>query len=292
MNILVTGANGQLGTELRLGSAGSAHRFIFTDVSDLPDVETVHLDITDRKAVEIVCASESVDLIVNCAAYTAVDAAEDDVRMARLLNATAPSILADAAVRHGASLIHISTDYVFPGTGSTPIPETAQPGPRSVYGRTKLEGEDAIRRSGCNAIIIRTAWLYSPFGKNFVKTMAGLTSRNGSVSVVYDQVGSPTSAADLAAAILHIIDTGQTGKTGTYHFTDEGAVSWYDVACAVNELCGNSCKVRPCLSSQFPSKVDRPHYSVLDKSLFRETFGFEIPYWRESLKICIDRLCK
>ena len=290
MNILVTGANGQLGTELRLGSAGSPHRYIFTDINDLPGVETVHLDITDRKAVETLCASENVDLIVNCAAYTAVDAAEDDEQTACLLNATAPSILAGVAAARGARLIHISTDYVFPGDGCTPISEAVRPAPRSAYGRTKLSGEENVRRSGCGAIIIRTAWLYSPFGKNFVKTMAGLTARNSSVSVVYDQVGTPTSAADLAAAIIHIIDTGRTGLSGTYHFSNEGAVSWFDVACAVNELCGHGCDVRPCLSSQFPSKVERPHYSVLDKSLFRETFGFRIPEWRESLKKCIDRL--
>jgi len=292
MNILVTGANGQLGNELRLCSKVSGHRFIFTDVSSLPDVETVYLDITDRDAVRLVCESESVDIIVNCAAYTNVDKAEDDEATADLLNRIAPSNLADVAAGRGATLIHISTDYVFPGNACTPLREEDAPEPRSAYGRTKLGGERAVMNSGCRYIILRTAWLYSPFGKNFVKTMGRLVEANDSVKVVVDQVGSPTSAADLAAAIMHIIETGQTGRQGIYHFSDEGAISWFDFAKAICELKGDVCDIRPCLSAEFPSKVDRPAYSVLDKSLFKETFGFRIPYWKDSLAKCVERLWK
>ena len=292
MNVLVTGANGQLGTELRLCSAGSGHDFIFTDVTDIQGVETVHLDITDADAVRAVCDSESVDLIVNCAAYTNVDAAEDDEATADLLNRIAPSNLAQVAAGRNIPLIHISTDYVFPGEASSPLKETDRPGPVSAYGRTKLAGELAVAASGCGYIIIRTAWLYSPFGRNFVKTMGRLFETHDSVNVVVDQVGSPTYAHDLAAAIMHIIETGQTGRSGIYHFSDEGAISWYDFAEAILELKGGACRISPCLSSEFPSKVSRPHYSVLDKSLFKDTFGFDIPYWRDSLKDCIQRLWK
>ncbi len=290
MNILVAGANGQLGRELRRLSAGSAHNFIFTDVSQVPGLETVRLDITDADAVRLITASENVDIIINAAAYTNVDKAEDDVQMASLLNNHAPAVLAQAAKERGALLISISTDYVFNGCGCTPIAETEKPDPRSVYGASKLAGEIAVTQSGCRSIIIRTAWLYSPYGKNFVKTMLHLTAVNESIKVVYDQVGSPTSAADLAAAILYIIDSGQTDKTGIYHYTDEGAVSWYDFAQEIKRLGGTGAAITPCLSSEFPSKVERPHYSVLDKSLFRKTFGLEIPYWRTSLEKCIERI--
>lgn len=290
MNVLITGANGQLGTEIRVLGRTSGSRFIFTDVNDIPGVETVHLDITDIDAVRIVAESEKVDVIVNCAAYTNVDAAEDDEATAALLNAKAPENLAEVAAETGATLIHISTDYVFAGGSCRPIAESAPTGPTSVYGRTKLEGERQIANSGCNYIILRTAWLYSPWGRNFVKTMRNLTSTREEVKVVYDQVGSPTYAADLAAAIIHIIDGGFCSKKGVYHFTDEGAVSWFDFACAVCELSGNSCRMVPCLSTEFPSKVVRPAYSVLDKSLFKRTFGFDIPYWRDSLRACIDRM--
>ena len=290
MNILVTGANGQLGCELRLKSVGSPHHFIFTDVSEVPDVETVYLDITNQAAVALVAESENVDLIVNCAAFTNVDAAESNLSMADLLNRKAVRNLADVASARKAGLIHISTDYVFPGNGCTPIREDETPDPGSAYGSTKLAGEKEIFNSGCNYIILRTAWLYSPFGKNFVKTMLHLTEVNSTIKVVYDQVGSPTYAADLAAAIVRIIDEGQLHKKGVYHFTDEGAVSWYDFAQAICSLGGNVCDIRPCLSAEFPSKVDRPHYSVLDKSLFKNTFGIEIPYWRTSLEDCIKRL--
>ena len=291
MNILVTGSNGQLGTELRILSRQFPdNRYLFTDVTDVPGVETIHLDICDRDAVRLVAASEKIDVIVNCAAYTNVDRAEDDEKTARLLNAGAAGNLAIAARETGATLIHISTDYVFSGDGCVPIPETEPTAPRSVYGRTKLEGELAVRNSGCNYIILRTAWLYSPFGKNFVKTMRRLTAENESINVVFDQVGTPTSAADLAAAIMHIIATGQLDKKGVYHFTDEGVASWFDFACAIAALSGNKCDVRPCRSDQFPSKVARPHYSVLDKRLVKETFGVAVPHWYEALKTCIARM--
>lgn len=290
MNILVTGANGQLGNELRIKSRESSHRYVFTDVSEVPGLDTVNLDITDKDAVALVARAEDIDVIVNCAAYTNVDKAEDDEAMAALLNRDAPSNLAEVATRRNATLIHISTDYVFEGNGNTPIKEDSTPNPKSVYGRTKLEGENAIRKSSCKYLIFRTAWLYSPFGKNFVKTMRRLTAENDSIKVVFDQVGSPTYAADLAALIVHVIDNGLPAESGTYHFSDEGAVSWYDFAKEICRLSGNVCDIKPCLSSEFPSRVNRPHYSVLDKTSVKETFGFSVPYWRDSLEDCIKRL--
>lgn len=275
--------------ELRNASRNSAHHFIFTDVSDVPGLDTVWLDITNKDAVSLVVDSERVDVIVNCAGYTAVDRAEDDEAMARLLNADAPGYLAEVAASYGASLIHISTDYVFSGKDNVPVPETAEPCPQSVYGRTKLAGEKAVRNSSCNYVIIRTAWLYSPYGKNFVKTMKRLTRDNDSIKVVVDQVGSPTCAADLAAAILTIIDSGKISCKGVYHFTDEGAISWYDFARHICSLSGNKCRVEPCLSQEFPSKVDRPHYSVLDKTLIKNTFGVDVPYWLDSLEKYISK---
>lgn len=290
MNILVTGANGQLGTELRKLSEGESHRFIFTDVNDVPGYETVFLDITDINAIRVIAESEKVDLIINCAAYTNVDKAEDDLDFADMLNHKAAENLAKVCAGRDATLVHISTDYVFNGNGCVPVRETDIPDPRSVYGSTKLAGEISVKKSGCNYIIIRTAWLYSVTGKNFVKTMRALTSERDNISVVFDQVGSPTSAADLAGAIMHIVKTGQLSKKGVYHFSNEGAVSWYDFACAIRDLSGNRCNIRPCLSGEFSSKVNRPHYSVLDKSLIKNTFGLEIPYWQDSLKTVIDAL--
>ncbi|MCQ2174164.1 MAG: dTDP-4-dehydrorhamnose reductase [Bacteroidales bacterium] len=290
MNVLVTGANGQLGNELRLLAKESAHRFIFSDVNKVPGVETVYLDITDTEALEIVTSAFPVDVIVNCAAYTNVDKAEDDIGFAELLNSTAAANLAALAKRRDATLIHISTDYVFSGNACKPIPENAEPQPASVYGATKLAGEKAVENSGCKSLIIRTAWLYSPFGKNFVKTMLGLVSSRKSLNVVCDQVGSPTSAADLAAFIMTVIDGGEPFPTGIYHYTDEGVASWYDFAKAIAELSGNECDVRPCTSEEYPSKVKRPHYSVLDKSLVKKTFGITVPHWRDSLKACLERI--
>lgn len=289
MNVLVTGSNGNLGRELRRLAADSPDRWIFTDLGELPGEETIHLDITDRNAVEIIASGEKADVIVNCAAYTAVDAAEEDVEFADALNHTAPETIARIAKDLGATLIHISTDYVFPGDGSVPIRETAAPAPRSVYGSTKLAGERAIQKSGCKYIIIRTAWLYSAYGKNFLRTMRGILSSRDEARVVYDQVGSPTSAADLAAAIIHIISSRQLSKTGVYHYSAEGAVSWYDFAMEIKALSGSDCRIVPCLSSEFGSKARRPQYSVLDKSLIKKTFGVKVPYWKDSLRECFGR---
>lgn len=290
MNVLVTGSNGNLGGELRRLAADSSDRFVFTDIGEMPGAETIHLDITNPEAVEIIVRAEKIDVIVNCAAYTNVDKAEDDVQFADAINHEAPETLAKIAKSVGATLIHISTDYVFSGEGNTPIKETVSPAPKSVYGSTKLAGEKAIQKSGCKSIIIRTAWLYSRAGRNFVGTMRSIMSSREEVRVVCDQVGSPTSAADLAALIMHIITTRQLGKTGVYHYSSEGAVSWYDFAMAIKDICGYDCKVYPCLSSDYRSKARRPQYSVLDKSLVKKTFGVEVPYWRDSLEKCLKSL--
>ncbi|MCQ2139665.1 MAG: dTDP-4-dehydrorhamnose reductase [Bacteroidales bacterium] len=291
MNILVTGANGQLGTELRNVSLGSKHHFIFTDVSSLPNVETVYLDITNIDAIRIVADSERVDMIVNCAAYTDVNKAEDDLAFASLLNATAAENLAKVCNERGATLIHVSTDYVFNGEGHIPYKEEAEAEPLGAYGSTKYAGEVAIQKSGCKHLIFRTAWLYSPYGKNFVKTMLKLTSERDVVSVVFDQVGTPTYALDLANVIMKVIEEGQTDKQGIYHFTDEGVTSWYDFTVAIAELSGHDkCMIKPCHTDEFPTKAARPHYSVLDKTKVKETFGVDIPHWRVSLKECLKRL--
>lgn len=290
MNILVTGANGQLGTELRNESRGSTDRFLFTDVTSLPGVETVYLDITNPDAIRLICESEKIDLIVNCAAYTDVDRAEDDQAMADLLNHQAPSHLARIAAERNIVLVHISTDYVFQGNVPLPCRENHPVHPTGVYGATKLLGEQAVLSSGCKSLIFRTAWLYSPYGKNFVKTMRRLTSERSELKVVYDQVGTPTYAADLAALICGIISRREFDRTGVYHYSDEGVCSWFDFACAIRDLSGHQCRIRPCCSEEYPSKVQRPHFSVLDKSKVRETFGVEIPHWYVSLQKCIDRL--
>lgn len=290
MNILVTGANGQLGRELRNASKGSSHRFIFTDVSQIPGEETIYLDITNVDAIRIISSSERVDMIVNCAAYTNVDKAEEDLATADMLNRQAAGNLAAVAEERGALLIHISTDYVFPGTGHVPYTETDTPDPLGAYGITKYAGEKAVADSGCRYMIFRTAWLYSPYGKNFVKTMMKLTAENESIKVVSDQVGTPTCAADLAELIMKIIDEGLADRTGIYHFTDEGCISWYDFAVAVNDICGHKCAVRPCHTDEFPTKTRRPHYSVLDKTKVKDTFGITIPHWFASLKDCVHRI--
>ena len=292
MNILVTGANGQLGTEIRNASAGSGHRFIFTDISQVPGVETVYLDITNIDAVRIICASEDIDVIVNCAAYTDVEKAESDISFADLLNHTAAANLAAVACERKATLIHVSTDYVFDGEGNVPYRETDPPSPLGAYGITKFAGERSIMNSGCRYLIFRTAWLYSPYGKNFVKTMARLTATNDTVRVVFDQVGSPTYAAGLAGLIVKVIADGMLDRTGIYHYTDEGVISWYDLAVAVNRLCGHSCRVLPCHTGEYPAKARRPRYSVLDKTLVKDTFGITVPYWFDSLAECLGRMEK
>lgn len=290
MNILVTGANGQLGTELRNVTAGSRNNYIFSDVTSPPGVETLNLDITNIDAVRIVCDSEKVDVIVNCAAYTNVNKAEDEPSMAMLLNCTAAGNLAKVAAERDAALIHISTDYIFNGDIPMPCKEDWPTDPLGVYGSTKLAGEKEIERSGCRSVILRTAWLYSPYGKNFVKTMLRLTEERDSLNVVFDQIGTPTYAYDLASLITRIIEDGQLDKTGIYHFSNEGAVSWYDFAKAISEIGGTTCDIRPCHTEEYPSKAQRPRFSVLDKTKVKETFKVTIPYWRDSLADCIKRI--
>lgn len=290
INVLVTGGNGQLGCALRAASAGSANHYIFSDINELPGKETLYLDVTNSQGVEIVCDSENVDVIVNCAAYTDVDRAEDDTAFAAVLNRDVPAALSATARRRKATLIHISTDYIFSGEASSPIREDAEPGPRSVYGATKLAGEKAVRDSACRSIILRTAWLYSQYGRNFVRTVRRLSSERDTLSVVFDQVGTPTFADDLAGLIVHIIDGGMLGKTGIYNFTDEGVCSWYDFAREICALAGNKCDIRPCLSAEYPQKAERPHYSVLDKALVKETFGVSIPHWKDSLEKCMKQI--
>ena len=282
MKILVTGSHGQLGNEMVRVAKESSDEFIFTDIDEL--------DITDSAAVQALVGREHVDVIVNCAAYTNVDRAEDDYATADRINNVATGNLAAAAKAADATLIHVSTDYVFDGTGCVPYTEDRPTAPTGVYGITKLAGEKAALATGCKCIILRTAWLYSVWGKNFVKTMIRLTAEKDSLGVVFDQVGSPTYAGDLADAIGHIIATRQLDKTGIYHFSNEGVCSWYDFTVAIARLAGNECDIRPIHSDEFPSKVKRPHYSVLDKTLFRNTFGYNIPHWMQSLKQCIGRL--
>lgn len=292
MNILVTGANGQLGNEMRIVSRNSKDLFIFTDVTQQEGCETTYLDITDFSAIRKMVKEQHIDMIVNCAAWTNVDACETDPKLAELaeqLNAVAPLNLAKAMVEVGGWLIHISTDYVF-GEEPYNVPCTPyQKGtPTGVYGATKQRGEQNIIMSGVRRVIIRTSWLYSEFGKNFCKTMLALTATKSSLKVVFDQCGTPTYAYDLAQAIMTIIDN---PKVGTYHFSNEGVCSWYDFTKMIQDISGQrDCIVLPCHSDEFPSAVKRPSYSVLDKTSIKETFDIEIPYWVDSLRICINNL--
>ncbi len=286
MNILVTGANGQLGNCLRnVVERGSKDHYIFTDVAEL--------DITDAAAVSKMVKDNDVNMIVNCAAYTNVDKAEDDADFAEILNAVAPRNLAEALKPVDGTLIHVSTDYVFGGNaGNTPRAENEPANPTGVYGLTKLHGEQQIEATGVRALTFRTAWLYSEYGKNFVKTMLSLTSTKPELKVVFDQAGTPTYAQDLADAIFHIIENRKfQGNEGVYHYSDEGVCSWYDFTKMIAEIAGNTaCDIQPCHSDEFPSKVVRPSYSVLDKTRFKNTFGLKIPYWTDSLKTCIKNL--
>ncbi len=293
MTILVTGANGQLGSEMRLTAAASKDKYIFTDVVDLPGVETVKLDITDLDAVRAMVRDNDVKAIVNCAAYTNVDKAEDDQEFCALLNAKAPENLAVAMKEVDGLLVHVSTDYVFGGDPyNTPCREDQKGTPTGVYGLTKLQGEQAIIASGCHHVIIRTAWLYSEFGKNFVKTMLMLTSTKPQLNVVFDQTGTPTYALDLAEVIYDIVENRKwEGNDGVYHYSNEGVCSWFDFTRMIAEYAGNTeCDIRPCHSDEFPSKVKRPAYSVLDKTKIKNTFGITVPYWTDSLKKCIKNL--
>lgn len=287
MNILVTGGNGQLGNCLRNASKGSSDRYIFTDVAEL--------DITDAKAVAEMVRKNDIDLVINCAAYTNVDKAESDIELARKLNAEAVANLAAAVKAVDGTLIHISTDYVFGKEPyNVPCREDQKGTPTGVYGQTKLEGEQAIAAAGCKALIFRTAWLYSEYGKNFVKTMLELTATRPTLNVVFDQTGTPTYAQDLADALFAIIEGRMLeGHEGVYHYSNEGVCSWYDFTKVIAEMAGNTeCDIRPCHSDEYPSPVKRPAYSVLDKTKFKETFGLKVPYWTDSLKTAIANLKK
>lgn len=291
MNILITGANGQLGNEMRIVSKTSTDKYIFTDVCEQEGNETTFLDITDLDAIRKIVKENNVNAIVNCAAYTNVDAAENAEELAEKLNATAPENLAKAMKEVNGLLIQISTDYVFGKEPyNTPCQEDQQGTPTGVYGLTKLHGEQKIIATGCNHVIIRTAWLYSEFGKNFCKTMLNLTATKPQLKVVFDQCGTPTYAYDLAVAITEIL---KKPVNGIYHYSNEGVCSWYDFTKMIAEYSGQtSCDIQPCHSDEFPSPVKRPSYSVLDKTKIKETFGVKVPYWTDSLKLCINNLRK
>lgn len=293
MNILVTGANGQLGNEIRIVAKQSQNNYYFSDIIAVSGVDTHILDITDANAVANFVKDNNINVVINCAAYTNVDAAEDNYDLAEKLNAEAPKILANCMKNVGGILVHISTDYVFGKEPyNTPCNENQTGTPTGVYGLTKLHGEENIKSSGCNYLIIRTSWLYSEFGKNFVKTMLNLTSTKPELKVVFDQVGTPTYAYDLAKVIYEIVEQNKIiGNEGIYHFSNEGVCSWYDFTIAIASMSGNTgCKIKPCHSNEFPSKVVRPSYSVLDKTKIKRTFGVEIPYWTVSLEKCIQNL--
>jgi dTDP-4-dehydrorhamnose reductase len=287
MKILITGAYGQLGSEINcLTKEFNDWQFLFTDVDTL--------DITNESALEIWFQNNKPDYVINCAAYTAVDKAETDIDTAEKVNSLAPKLLGKFSKKFGAKLIHISTDYVFDGEAFSPYSETDSINPKSVYGETKLRGEKNCLKENPDTIIIRTSWLYSTFGNNFVKTMLRLGKERGQLNVVFDQVGTPTYAADLANAILSIIQISEKQPyrfvPGIYHFSNEGVASWYDFAKAIFEISGVKCTVSPVRSIEFPTPAKRPNFSVLDKSKIKNTFGTTIPYWRDSLKICVERL--
>ena len=295
MNILVTGANGQLGNEMRIVTEGSKDKYIFTDVVEVEGQETSILDITNLDAIRKMVSENDIKVIVNCAAWTNVDGAEDPEKYALVekLNAKAPENLAIAMKEVGGLMVHISTDYVFGGDPyNTPCKEDQKGTPTGVYGLTKLHGEQNIQNSGVDYLIFRTAWLYSEFGKNFVKTMLNLTASKPQLKVVFDQAGTPTYAYDLAKTIFDIIENRKyIGNTGIYHYSNEGVCSWYDFTKMIAEYSGQTvCDIQPCHSDEFPSPVTRPAYSVLDKSKVKETFGITIPYWTNSLKSCIKNL--
>ena len=293
MNILVTGANGQLGNEIRIVAKQSQNNYYFSDIIAVSGVDTHILHITAANAVANFVKDNNINVVINCAAYTNVDAAEDNYDLAEKLNAEAPKILANCMKNVGGILVHISTDYVFGKEPyNTPCNENQTGTPTGVYGLTKLHGEENIKSSGCNYLIIRTSWLYSEFGKNFMKTMLNLTSTKPELKVVFDQVRTPTYAYDLAKVIYEIVEQNKIiGNEGIYHFSNEGVCSWYDFTIAIASMSGNKgCKIMPCHSNEFPSKVVRPSYSVLDKTKIKRTFGVEIPYWTVSLETSIQNL--
>ncbi len=289
MKILITGSYGQLGNEIKmLSKKYPTWEFLYTDVDSL--------DITNENAVADFFLKTKPGFIVNCAAYTAVDQAETDIETATRINAIAPGILAKATKNVSAKMIHISTDYVFSGKAFLPLAESDEVNPTGVYGKTKLKGEENCQRENPDSIIIRTSWLYSSFGNNFVKTMLRLGKERDSLNVVFDQVGTPTYAADLAESILSIIEFSEKESNkfvqGIYHYSNEGAISWFDFAKSIFEISEIECEVLPVLSDQFPSPAKRPNYSVLNKSKFKNTFGIAIPYWKDSLKVCLDKMDK
>ena len=296
MVILVTGANGQLGNEMRIIAQNSNNKYIFTDINQVEGAESAYLDITDLEAIRKMVSENDVKVIVNCAAWTNVDACETDEQLAVLaekLNAEAPKNLAIAMQEVDGLLIHVSTDYVFGQEPyNTPCSPNQKGTPTGVYGATKKHGEDNILASGCKSIILRTAWLYSEFGKNFCKTMLNLTATKPALKVVFDECGTPTYAYDLAAAIYDIITNRKyEGNTGIYHYSNEGVTSWYDFTQMIAKIAGHSnCDIQPCYSSEYPSPVKRPSYSVLDKKTFKETFGIKVPYWVDSLEVCIRNI--
>ena len=307
MVVLVTGANGQLGNEMRIIAQNSTDTYIFTDVNQAEGVETTYLDITDLDAIRKMVSENDVKVIVNCAAWTNVDACETDEQLAALaekLNAEAPKNLAIAMQEVNGLLIHVSTDYVFGQEPyNTPCSPDQKGTPTGVYGATKKHGEDNILSSGCKYIILRTAWLYSEFGKNFCKTMLNLTATKPALKVVFDQCGTPTYALDLAKAIAAVIkdytsechpeqnEGSVYSKTGIYHYSNEGVTSWYDFTQMIAKIAGHTnCDIQPCYSSEYPSPVKRPSYSVLDKKTFKETFGIKVPYWVDSLEVCLRNI--
>ena len=282
MNILITGCNGQLGNEMQLlEKENPQHTYFNTDVAEL--------DITDQAAIEKMVMDHAIDGIVNCAAYTAVDKAEDNQELCRKLNSLAPGYLAAAIAKRGGWMIQISTDYVFDGTNHTPYTEDAPTCPNSVYGVTKLEGEQAAQKACEKTMVVRTAWLYSTFGNNFVKTMIRLGKEKPELGVIFDQIGTPTYAHDLAVAIFAAINQGVV--PGVYHFSNEGVISWYDFTKAIHRIAGiTTCHVRPLHTSEYPTPASRPHYSVLDKTKIKTVYGIEVPYWEESLEVCVKKL--
>lgn len=282
MNILITGCNGQLGNEMQLlEKENPQHTYFNTDVAEL--------DITDQAAIEKMVMDHAIDGIVNCAAYTAVDKAEDNQELCRKLNSLAPGYLAAAIAKRGGWMIQISTDYVFDGTNHTPYTEEAPTCPNSVYGVTKLEGEQAAQKACEKTMVIRTAWLYSTFGNNFVKTMIRLGKEKPELGVIFDQIGTPTYAHDLAVAIFAAVNQGVV--PGVYHFSNEGVISWYDFTKAIHRIAGiTTCHVRPLHTSEYPTPASRPHYSVLDKTKIKTVYGIEVPYWEESLEVCVRKL--
>lgn len=288
MNVLVTGGSGQLALALNDVTRDSEHRFIYSDRRGVDG--HVRLDITDSEAVAEVLAAHAVDVIINCAGYTDVERAESEEEAAFSVNSDAVAVLAGAAKSTGAKLIHISTDYIFNGEASEPYGEDAAPAPLSAYGRSKLAGELAVLASGCRYIIIRTSWLFSEHGRNFVRTILSKSAELPVLKVVSDQVGTPTYAGDLAEFILTLLEPDNIGMQGVFNYTNEGVCSWYDLACEICELSGNLCEVIPCRTREYPVRAVRPHYSVLDKTKVKSVFGIGIPHWKDSLRFCLTRM--